>query len=104
MDRVFSVFGYPLLMVTDNGPAFTADLQKEMAQYYGFRHVPILPYNANANGTAEASVKRIKTLLDRHTKKYADWHRILPLAQLVSQLWRQLWPKPLHSMYVVPFL
>ncbi len=31
---------------------------------------------------AGESVKRIKTLLDRHTANYADWHRILPLAQL----------------------
>ena len=53
-----------------------------MADFFGFRHVPILPYNAAANGTAEASVKRIKLLLDRHTKGYDEWHRILALAQL----------------------
>ena len=44
--------------------------------------MPILPYNAAANGTAEASVKRIKLLLDRHTKGCDEWHRVLPLAQL----------------------
>lgn len=38
-------------------------------------------HNAAANGVAEASVKRIKLLLDRHTEGYAEWHKILPLAQ-----------------------
>jgi hypothetical protein len=53
-----------------------------MAKYFGYRHVFILPYNAQANGMAEASVKRVKLLLDRHTEGYAEWHKILPLAQL----------------------
>jgi len=82
MTHVFSIFGFPLVMISDNGPAFRSDLQGHMADFFGFRHVPILPYNAAANGTAEASVKRIKLLLDRHTKGYAEWHRVLPLAQL----------------------
>lgn len=80
--RVFCVFGYPLVMVSDNGPAFVSGLQQQMAAFFGFRHIPILPYNAAANGVAESSVKRIKLLLDRHLDGYADWHKILPLAQL----------------------
>ena len=79
--RVFCVFGYPLVMITDNGPAFVNGMHKHMAEFFGYRHVPILPYNAAANGIAEASVKRIKLLLDRHLKGYADWHKMLPLAQ-----------------------
>ena len=82
MARVFSVFGFPLVMVTDNGPAFINNLQRSTAQFFGYRHVPILPYNAAANGAAEASVKRLKLLLDRHLDGYAEWHKILPLAQL----------------------
>ena len=82
MGRVFCVFGFPLTIVTDNGPAFRNGLQSAMSQFFGYRHVPILPYNAGANGTAEASVKRIKLLLDRHVKGYTEWHKILPLAQL----------------------
>jgi hypothetical protein len=80
--RVFCVFGYPLVIVSDNGPAFISTLCAEMASYFGYRHVPVLPYSAQANGIAESSVKRIKLLLDRHCEGYADWHKILPLAQL----------------------
>ena len=82
MARVFCVFGFPLVIRSDNGPAFVNGLQTAMSKFFGYRHVPILPYNAQANGIAEASVKRIKTLLDRHTDGYTEWHRILPLAQL----------------------
>ena len=82
MTHVFSIFGFPLVMVSDNGPAFNSGLQRQMADFFGFRRIPILPYNAAANGTAEASVKRIKLLLDRHIKGYDEWHCILPMAQL----------------------
>jgi hypothetical protein len=81
-DRVFSVFGYPLLLVSDNGPAFISGLLAEMANFYGFRHVPILPYNAQANGAAEAGVKRIKQLLVRHCQGFDGWTKLLPHAQL----------------------
>ena len=81
--RVFSVFGTPAAVVTDNGPAFVSGLGRAMADYFGYRHIHVLPYNAQANGTAESAVKRIKLLLDRQTKGYRDWHRLLPLMQLL---------------------
>ena len=81
--RVFSIFGYPVAVISDNGPAFRSELMQHAAKFYGFRHIPIMPYNAAANGIAEASVKRIKLLLDRHTEGYEEWHKLLPLAQLL---------------------
>ena len=51
------------------------------SRFYGYRHIHILPFNPQANGTAEAAVKRIKLLLDRQTDGYKDWHALLPLAQ-----------------------
>ena len=79
--RVFCVFGTPAVIVSDNGPAFLSDLSAAAAKFYGYRHIHTLPYNPQANGVAEASVKRIKLLLDRQTKDYAEWHKLLPLAQ-----------------------
>lgn len=65
MNRVFAVFGHPTVIVSDNGPAF---ISKHVNQFFGYRHDHILPYNAQANGAAESSVKQIKLLLDKHTK------------------------------------
>ena len=79
--RVFCVFGTPAVIVSDNGPAFRSELAAKASSFYGYRHIHTLPYNPQANGTAESAVKRIKMLLEKQTKDYADWHRLLPLAQ-----------------------
>jgi len=72
-----------MVLVSDNGPGFRADITAALAKMLGYRHIFILPYNAPANGIAEAGVKRIKLLLDRQTDGYADWHKLLPLSQLL---------------------
>ena len=81
VSRVFCVFGTPAVIVTDNGPAFRSELSEAASQFYGYRHIHTLPYNPQANGTAEAAVKRIKLLLDRQTQGYVGWQKILPLSQ-----------------------
>ena len=80
--KVFCIFGPPLVMVSDNGPAFISNLGKACSNFWGYRHIHILPYNSQANGVAESSVKRIKLLLDRHCKGHKDWHTQLPVLQL----------------------
>ena len=81
--EIFGVFGYPAVIVSDNGPAFIGDMNEAMSNFLGYRHVHILPYNSQANGTAEASVKRIKLLLDRQTSNYREWCKLLPTLQLM---------------------
>lgn len=81
-ERVYSVFGIPrVAMVSDNGPEFRNGLMEEMAQYLGYRRINVMPWHPQANGIAEAAVKRIKLLLDRHTARHRNWHKVLPLAQ-----------------------
>ena len=79
--RVFSVFGNPAVIVSDNGPAFVSELSEAASAFFGYRHIHCLPYNAQANGTAESAVKRIKLLLDRQTHGYENWHKLLPTMQ-----------------------
>ena len=81
--RVFAIFGNPTVVVTDNGPAFRNELLRAASRFFGYRHVHVLPYNAQANGVAESAVKRIKLLLDRQTRGYRDWHKLLPMMQLM---------------------
>ena len=80
LNGVFSIFGYPRVMISDNGTAFVNSLMTEMGMYLGFRHTTILPYNAGANGLAESCCKRIKNLLERHTDGFRLWHEVLPMA------------------------
>ena len=80
--KVFCIFGPPLIIVSDNGPAFISNLAKACSRFWGYRHAHILPYNSQANGVAEASVKRIKLLLDRHCQGHRNWHTLVPVLQL----------------------
>ena len=81
VSRVFCVFGTPAVIVSDNGPAFRSKLSSAASNFFGYRHIHTLPYNPQANGVAEAAVKRIKLLLDRQTVDYANWHTLLALSQ-----------------------
>ena len=80
--KVFCIFGPPLIIVSDNGPAFISEMNGYCSQFWGYRHINILPYNSQANGTAESAVKRIKLLLDRHCQGHKSWHVLLPVLQL----------------------
>ena len=82
-NNVFCQYGMPFGMrvVSDCGTEFQNELQTEMGRYLGYRKIAVSPWNPRANGMAEAAVKRIKLLLDRHTNSYRDWHKLLPMAQ-----------------------
>ena len=71
--HVFCHYGIPQKIISDNGPEFSAALSKEMGEYMGYRNIYVLPYNPQANGVAEAAVKRLKVLLERHTIRFREW-------------------------------
>ena len=63
-EYVFSVFSFPVILVADN--AFNTTLLGEFSEYAGFRKIHILSNNPKSNGMAEATVKRVSSLLCRH--------------------------------------
>ena len=82
--NVFCVFGFPLAIIADNGPAMRAqELMQAAEKMYGFRRIFVKPGTPMANGLAEAAVKRIKLILDRHTRLHHDWPAVLPMAQFL---------------------
>ena len=82
MSQVFAVFGCPLVIISDNGTAFANELMKASTQLYGYRWIFVMPHTPQANGLAEAAVKKLKIILDRHTNEYANWLPIVPMAQM----------------------
>jgi hypothetical protein len=80
-DHVFSIFGYPLVIINDNGSAFANKLMNASQQLYGYRQVFVMPHTPQANGLAESAVKKLKLILDRHTLQYQGWHHLLGMAQ-----------------------
>ena len=63
----FSCHGIPQIVVSDNGPQYTAALFKEFANQYHTTSSPLFP---QANGAAERAVRTIKDLLNKNDDPY----------------------------------
>ena len=55
--KIFSTYGIPERIETDNGPPFNSTDFKTFAKEYGFQHHRITPEHARANGEAERFMK-----------------------------------------------
>ncbi|XP_028176931.1 uncharacterized protein K02A2.6-like [Ostrinia furnacalis] len=62
---VFSRFGLPSQLVTDNGPPFFSQEFKEYCINNCIKHVTTAPYRPQGNGAAENAVKTVKKALKR---------------------------------------
>jgi hypothetical protein len=58
-NRVFSMFGYPSEVTTDNGPPFQGKEFKEYAKRSGFKHRKITPLWPQANAGAERFMRTL---------------------------------------------
>ena len=57
LKEVFATHGIPYLILTDNGPQFSAESFAQFAQSYGFTHKTSSPRFPQANGEAERAVR-----------------------------------------------
>ena len=60
LQTVFSSFGLPETIVTDNGSGFTSGEFKEFLRGNGVRHITSAPYHPASNGLAERAVQIVK--------------------------------------------
>ncbi len=63
--EVYSIVGFPRVVITDNGPEFANALFEQVSITAGFEWRPTTAYNPRANGFAEARVKIAKGLILR---------------------------------------
>lgn len=71
-ERVFSEagFGYPQILRTDGARNFESAEVKQWCAAHGIRFETSSPYNHEANGQAEVTVKTVKALLDKADGKW----------------------------------
>ena len=62
--RVFSVFGLPEQLVTDNGPQFVSHEFADFMQGNGIKHIRTAPYHPSSNGAVERLVQTFKQAME----------------------------------------
>ena len=70
LKSMFARHGIPELVVSDNGPQFSAHTFAKFAEEYGFTHVTTSPKYPQANGQLERSVEIVKGLLKKACDPY----------------------------------
>ncbi|XP_038069803.1 uncharacterized protein K02A2.6-like [Patiria miniata] len=67
---IFAVHGIPNIVMSDNGPQFSAKTFQQFAAMYGFVHATSSPRYPQANGEAERAVRTAKALLKKNSDPY----------------------------------
>lgn len=67
---IFARHGIPEVVISDNGPQYSADAYKQFAKEYQFQHITSSPYYPQSNGEAERAVGTIKRLLNKEKDPY----------------------------------
>ena len=67
LHSMFSRFGLPQVMVTDNGTCFTSYEFKEFARLNHICHLTTAPYHPSSNGLAERAVQTFKLGMKKQT-------------------------------------
>ena len=63
--EIFSWYGTPDIVWSDQGPQFTSQAFKNISQTCGFQHITSSPTYPQSNRKAEAAVKSMKKLIAR---------------------------------------
>ncbi|XP_054272605.1 uncharacterized protein K02A2.6-like [Macrosteles quadrilineatus] len=72
--KLFSTFGYPFTLVSDNGPNFTSSIFNQFLQACGVTHKFSAPYHPATNGQAERFVQTVKKQLIAMENDGGDLH------------------------------
>ena len=66
LQALFSQFGIPKVLVTDNGPCFVSEEYEIFMAKNGVKYITSAPYHPATNGLAERAVQTVKRGLKRH--------------------------------------
>ena len=87
--ELFSTHGIPDIVISDNGPCFSALLFKEFAAKYGILHTTSSPRYPRANGEVERAVRTVKGLLKKNDDPYLALLSYKLVSHQVSYSWEE---------------
>ena len=73
LKEVFSDFGQPEIVVSDNGPQFSSAEFKSFCNKYGIRHNTSSPVHPSGNGQAERTIGTLKNIMKKCWKDTGGW-------------------------------
>lgn len=77
LDDIFSHFGIPANLRSDNGPPFKYYEFKRFAEENGFKHQRITPFWPQANGTVERFMRNLAKVIRKDGKLSKNWEEDL---------------------------
>ncbi|XP_013145464.1 PREDICTED: uncharacterized protein K02A2.6-like [Papilio polytes] len=77
LNELFSRFGFPRQIVTDNGTQFTSKEFEYFNRHNGIDHIFTPPYHPSSNGLAENAVKTLKRIIKKALLEKQDINRAL---------------------------
>ena len=77
LDQLFSTFGAPRVVKSDNGPPFNGEEFTKFACVLGFKHRKVTPLWPRANGEVERFVKTLKKCIKAAKVEGRNWRKEL---------------------------
>ena len=104
LKSIFSRFGIPKVVISDNGPQFSSHLFMRFAKEWDFTHDPSSPKHAKSNGMAESAVKTVKSIFkEAHRNKEDPYlalmaHRSTPSSNDNKSPYEKLFSWPMRTL------
>ena len=101
---IFSCFGIPKVVISDNGPQFSSYQFMRFAKEWDFTHNRSSPKHAKSSGMAESAVKTVKSLFKKaHRNKEDPYlalmaHRSTPSSNDDKSPYEKLFNRPMRTL------
>ena len=73
LGKIFSIFGYPVKILTDDGKQFISSQFKQFLNDHNIQHHPVSPYWPQANGEVERFNRTLGKMLQCAATEGKDW-------------------------------
>ena len=86
MKLIFSEYGWPETIVSNNGPCYSAETFTKLMTDYSVNHITSSPHYPQLNGLAEKYVQILKNLFHKAKEEGTDLYKILMIYRNTSLL------------------
>ena len=100
---IFSEYGWPEVLVSDNGPCYTSKIFTNLMVQYNVNHITSSPHYPQSNGLAEKYVQIVKNLFHKAKEEGKDLYQCLmiycntPLSNTLQSLMQILTSRSARS-------